>query len=143
MNLVWTEGNDVEAGILKQEVIDFAKRLISAWQEPQEPVLQVDVYEQEHGGLAVLAFNNKLGLGLHKLYLAPPQAVQEGLPKERDTLAAQNEALRSALEVIAGKRQCCDNTLSNLEVARYALNLPNLAAEVLKEHNHTQLELDL
>lgn len=55
--------------------------------------------------------------------------------QEREQLAAQNEALRSALEVIAGERQCCDNFLSNLDVARYALNLPNLSAEVLKRRD--------
>ena len=33
----------------------------------------------------------------------------------------QNERLREALEIVAGKRQCVDNTMSNREVANAAL----------------------
>ena len=37
------------------------------------------------------------------------------------TLLAENKKLRAALEIIAGERQCLDNLMSNVEVARAAL----------------------
>ena len=55
--------------------------------------------------------------------------------EDRDQLAAQNVALRNALEIIAGKRQCYDNTMSNLDVAREVLNLPNISYEVMKRRD--------
>jgi len=37
------------------------------------------------------------------------------------TLLTERKAMREALEVIAGKRQCLDNLMSNSDVARAAL----------------------
>ena len=42
--------------------------------------------------------------------------------EERNTeLGAEKAKLREALEIIAGKRQCVDSTMSNVDVARAAL----------------------
>ena len=38
-----------------------------------------------------------------------------------DTLKAENAKLRSALEIIAGNKQCADNLFSNIDIARAAL----------------------
>jgi multidrug resistance efflux pump len=40
---------------------------------------------------------------------------------DRDRLAGENARMRWALEIIAGKRQCIDNLMSNEDVARAAL----------------------
>lgn len=42
-------------------------------------------------------------------------------PTTLRALAAERDALREALEIIAGKRQCIDNLMSNVDVARAAL----------------------
>jgi len=41
---------------------------------------------------------------------------------ELDGLHAEIERLRAALEIIAGRRQCVDNTLGNVLIARDALD---------------------
>jgi hypothetical protein len=38
-----------------------------------------------------------------------------------EKILVENLRLRAALEIIAGKRQCVDNLLSNVEIARRAL----------------------
>lgn len=48
--------------------------------------------------------------------------VLSALAADRDRLAAENARLREALEIVAGKRQCLDNLMSNAEVARAALS---------------------
>ena len=45
----------------------------------------------------------------------------EALHNKIDELQARIEALIVALEIIAGKRQCTDNTMSNVEIALAAL----------------------
>ncbi len=53
--------------------------------------------------------------------LSPQQAIYfQGRLKE---LIAQNRGLQQALRIIAGLSQCTDNCLSNLDVAREALDL--------------------
>lgn len=37
-------------------------------------------------------------------------------------MRAENERFRLALEIIAGRRQCIDNLMSNVEVAQAALD---------------------
>jgi len=39
-----------------------------------------------------------------------------------DRMLVENERLRAALEMIAGRRQCLDNLLGNVEIARQALD---------------------
>jgi hypothetical protein len=36
-------------------------------------------------------------------------------------LEAENQRLREALSIIAGERQCVDNLMSNVEIAKWAL----------------------
>jgi hypothetical protein len=50
-------------------------------------------------------------------------------------LAARVEAarLREALEIIAGRRQCADNLLSNGEIARIVLDDPRPIAEAQRD----------
>ena len=64
--------------------------------------------------------------------------VQEisSLREDRDTLAAQNEAMREALYKLAclGNGDQFGNSIGN-SIAQDALNLPNLAAEVLKRRD--------
>lgn len=43
------------------------------------------------------------------------------LVKERDAATAERDRLREALEIVAGYRQCMDNLMSNVDVARAAL----------------------
>lgn len=43
-------------------------------------------------------------------------------------LEAERDGLREALEIIAGERQCLDNLMSNVEVARAALSGPETGA---------------
>ena len=42
--------------------------------------------------------------------------------KERENGADEIERLRAALEVIAGRRQCADNLMSNVDIAVFALD---------------------
>ena len=64
--------------------------------------------------------------------------VQEisSLREDRDTLAAQNEAMREALYKLAclGNGDQFGNSIGN-SIAQDALNLPNLSAEVLKRRD--------
>ena len=43
--------------------------------------------------------------------------------EELKKLEAKNKLLREALEIIAGRRQCVDNLLSNKETAELALDM--------------------
>ena len=52
---------------------------------------------------------------------AEQDEVIEALHNKIDELQARIEALIVALEIIAGKRQCTDNTMSNVEIALAAL----------------------
>ncbi len=52
--------------------------------------------------------------------------------QERDELRTQVAMLREALEIIEGKRQCCDNLISNLDIARDALYTAEQMAEATR-----------
>lgn len=56
-----------------------------------------------------------------KAELASNKLVIDQLAHERNGAEAEREAMREALEIIAGKRQCLDNLMSNVEVARAAI----------------------
>ena len=63
--------------------------------------------------------------------IAELEAACEKAEYERDwhsdelrTLEAENARLREALEIIAGKRQCIDNLMGNIEIAEAALLNP-------------------
>lgn len=52
-----------------------------------------------------------------------------------DSLAHQNAQMREALEIIAGKRHCLDDLMSNVSIANAALALPNLSDEILRKRD--------
>ncbi len=49
------------------------------------------------------------------------RTMQTELIEENSALRAKNGRLKAALEIIAGKRQCLDNLMSDKDIARAAL----------------------
>ena len=83
MGIIWREGNTDEGGIIEQEAIDFATKLIAAWQEQQKPMAHGDT----------LVAENSRWISAYQLKLAPPPAVPEDYFADACRLAMELECL--------------------------------------------------
>jgi hypothetical protein len=58
---------------------------------------------------------------LAKLHAEASDALRDAAQDEVERLTAERDRYKAGLEIIAGLRQCADNPMSNIEVARDAL----------------------
>jgi hypothetical protein len=72
--------------------------------------------------IGMIECSNKHNLALLPLFLAEQKRALAALARmEQPDMINDKKAVRTALEIIAGKRQCLDNLMGNKELAELAL----------------------